>query len=117
MSTAASHLRPIDVEQDIAPALEPIDPFPAPQQQAAVPVSDANATLPDNGANNVQRVVTESTEINGQQSEEPKLSMHPRLQPGEGEWKLKDIGLWPDARAGGSFRRNVRILIQASLRL
>jgi hypothetical protein len=38
----------------------------------------------------------------------------PIPEMGAGVWKLKDIGLWPDVRAGGMFRRNVRVLIQAS---
>ena len=33
-------------------------------------------------------------------------------EKGAGVWKLKDIGLWPDVRAGGMYRRDVRILIQ-----
>ena len=38
----------------------------------------------------------------------------PIPEMGAGVWKLKDIGLWPDVRAGGMFRRNVRVLIQVS---
>lgn len=36
----------------------------------------------------------------------------PSPEAGKGQWKLKDIGLWPDLRAGGLFRRNVKILVQ-----
>jgi hypothetical protein len=38
----------------------------------------------------------------------------PSPEAGKGQWKLKDIGLWPDVRAGGLFRRNVKILVQVS---
>lgn len=34
------------------------------------------------------------------------------VQVGRGEWKLKDIGLWPDERVGGMFRRQVKVLLQ-----
>jgi hypothetical protein len=43
---------------------------------------------------------------------EQTKSPSPIPEIGAGVWKLKDIGLWPDVRAGGVFRRNVRVLIQ-----
>ena len=38
----------------------------------------------------------------------------PIPEMGAGVWKLKDIGLWPDVRAGGMYRRNVKVLIQVN---
>lgn len=61
---------------------------------------------------------TEQT-IRSEPAVSPLISDHAKLSTpvppaGSGVWKLKDIGLWPDVRAGGMYRRNVRILIQAS---
>lgn len=37
----------------------------------------------------------------------------PQLQVGEGKWKLKSL-MWPDPRVGAMYRREVKVLTQAS---
>ena len=98
------------------------------QPRARVPPASADQDVPPAAVSTLSPPIvsttsnpaTEHSALSPSQEQDPSTPVIGRSrspvvpEKGTGVWKLKDIGLWPDVRAGGMFRRDVRILIQVS---